>query len=182
MARIRLTGIPLSGEDIRIVYLSAVEDTTADPPTFTVDGKPCTQATDGATDFLCSGLGSGTHELDIVNDQGLPILFCIDPGATTLPLGTLSRTTLSSSTATSNPSTTHMSFVTSSSSRLQSPSASPPPTASPASHNLQIIAGVVGGVLFLMAVGAGLLWLRRRRRREARGDCSFLRILLFELC
>ncbi len=142
--------------------------------------------------WICQDLGAGTHELNIQNDQGYDMFVCLNSGASTLSLpSTTSSSGAStvpvgySATATrssSHPSTTHTS-LTATSSTVLSPSASPPSTAQSAPNTRRIVAGTVGGALFLMAVAAcwyllNLLRLRRRRR-DRQGNVSLLRTLPF---
>ncbi|RDX47799.1 hypothetical protein OH76DRAFT_717873 [Lentinus brumalis] len=169
------------------------------PAAIVIDGKPCNSVestevspvndTDVSAyqttgDWDCQGLGVGTHELKIQNDRGYQsyqMFFCLDPGASTIPLVPTTSSSIASgvsdfsvtaTTFSSYPSTTHTTSLTATSSSLPSPSASPPSTSQPAATTRPIVAGTVGGALFLMAVAACWYLLRLRRRRRDRQEMT----------
>ncbi len=193
----------MSGAGIQIYTF----DVGQELPDIVIDGKPCNSvestevfpvndtevSADQTTgDWDCQGLGVGTHELKIQNDRGYQsyqMFFCLDPGASTIPLvpttssssaSGISDFSVTATTFSSYPSTTHTTSLTATSSSLPSPSASPPSTSQPAAATRPIVAGTVGGALFLMAVAACWYLLRlRRRRRDRQGIVSLLRTLPF---
>ncbi len=174
--------MPESGEDIQILV-----EATSDLPQFAVDGKLCTtpgtRDNVGQTSIICQSLGAGTHELDITNGQGVNMFVCLDSGATTLLLvaGTQSASqSHTPSASSSHPSATSAAYTGGTGIiAFPTPSGSflPLSTTPRAAHTQQIVAGTVGGAIFVMtfAVCGYLLWLRRRRRYQGRqGDVPFL--------
>ncbi|RPD67550.1 hypothetical protein L227DRAFT_597195 [Lentinus tigrinus ALCF2SS1-6] len=164
--------VQFNGSDVRLLV-----DGFINLPQFTVDGTDtCTDdeshSSAGQAAFICQGLGDGTHELDIQNDEGLNIFLCLDIGATTLSLSSLVSTASAPTTAYESFPTTWHSYSPTTVPMLYAPtSATSSSAASPVAHTAEIVAGTVAGALLViaLAVSGYLLRLRRRRRRDPQG-------------
>ena len=167
----------VSGTDIQIRV-----DALQNLPAFAVDGKPCTRDDSdpmaGQAAFTCPDLDRGIHELDIQNDQDLPIFIChldLGLGATTSAVG--SATTASPTTSESSMPVLTLSYSYKSQFYAPTPPASGTSSSNPiqAVHAGEIAIGIVAGVLLVIIVGfSGYLLRLRRRHQGHQGKTSLL--------
>ena len=164
----------VSGTDIQVRV-----DAFDNFPAFAVDGTSCTRddtdPTAGQAAFTCQNLCGGIHELDIQNDQSLPIFICLDLGATLSAV----RSTTAASPTTSETSTPVLTLSYSYIPQFYAPT--PPPSGTSSSNPIQavhtgeIAIGIVAGVLLVIIVGfSGYLLRLRRRHQGHQGKTSLL--------